>query len=29
MDDVVDFMIDFIHNDILGRIDNSHLAMAD
>jgi len=29
MDDIADFMIDFMNNDILGRIDNSHLAFAD
>jgi len=29
MTQVVDFLIEYISNDILGRIDNSHLALAD
>ena len=29
IDDIVDFFVEHANNDILGRIDNSHLALAD
>jgi len=29
MDDIIDFFIEFTNNDVLGKIDNSHLALAD
>ena len=29
MDAIVDFFIEFANNDVLGKIDNSHLALAD